>query len=106
MRNLAPNLSEYKHPDILVLIIFDCRPSNAKDADDNGRASCLKAGLILAGILVTCISLTGVIISIYLLTMINTSTTTGKNKVLLFKLKVHIQTSFLSFLIKMLENLE
>jgi hypothetical protein len=104
---LAPNLSEYKHSDILVLIIFDCRQSNAKDADDSGRASCLKAGLILAGILVSFISLTGVIISIYLLTMINTSTTTtGKNKILLFKLKVHIQTSFLSLLIKMLENLE
>jgi hypothetical protein len=88
------------------LIIFDCRKSNAKDAGDNGRTKCSKAGLILAGILLISISLTGVIMSIYLLIMINTSkTTTGKNKILLFKLKVHIQTSFLSFLIKMLENL-
>jgi hypothetical protein len=89
------------------LIIFDCRQSNAKDAGDNGRTKYLKVGLILAGILLILISLTGLIISIYLLIIINTSkTTTGKNKILLFKLKVHLQTSFLSFLIKMLENLE
>jgi len=69
------------------LIIFDCRQSGAKDGANGARkARRLKVGLILVGTLLTLISLTTLIISIYFLVIrSNTTITTGKNKVLLTK---------------------
>jgi len=92
VRNVPANLSEYKHPRILIFIIFNCRNANAKDADENRNRRCLKAWLICAGILLTMISLAAMIMSIYLLIIITetptttattTTTTTGENKVFL-----------------------
>jgi hypothetical protein len=92
VRDVTTNLSEYKYPRILIFIIFNCRNSNAKDADENRKRRCLKAWLICAGILLTMISLAAMIMSIYLLIIITetptttattTTTTTGENKVFL-----------------------
>jgi hypothetical protein len=49
---------------------------------------CLRDWLIVAGILFVVISLTAMIVSIYLLIIIiNMSTTTGENKILFFLIK-------------------
>lgn len=72
---------------MFILIIFDCRQSNAKHNVNVGqKIKYLKAGLILTGILLIFIALPGTIISIYFLViMIHTTTTTSKNKVHLTK---------------------
>ena len=96
--NASGNLSEYKHHGILTFIIFDCRNSNAKDADDN-RKRCLNIWLILAGILIIAITFTAMIMSIYLLVITITMPTkfTGENKVPFLKLIVYSYTSLLLF---------
>ncbi len=96
LRNNPSNLSEYEHPDTFIFIFFDCRNSDAKDANDNRKRKCLKAWLIFAGIMLTVFILTAMVIIIYLFIIIKTSTTTaGENKVLFLKLKVYSYTSFL-----------
>jgi hypothetical protein len=86
LRHVLGNLSEYKHPSILILIIFGCRNFNAKDADNNRKRRCLKDWLIFAGIMLTVITLIAMIMNIYLLIIIiptptTTTTTTGENRV-------------------------
>ncbi len=87
LRGTPSNLNEYKHSDIFIFIIFDCRNSSAEDADDNRRRGRLKAWFIFAGLLLTVVSLAAMIISIYLLIIIIKlpTTTTGENKVLFLK---------------------
>ncbi len=75
LRNASANLSQYKHPGIIIFIIFDCRNSNTKDADENRKRRYLKAWLIFAGILLTIIILAAMIISIYLLIITTKGTT-------------------------------
>ncbi len=81
------NLNEYKHPDIFIFIIFDCRNSSADDANDNRRRRRLKAWFIFAGLLLTVVTLATMIIIIYLLIVIIKlpTTTTGENNVLFLK---------------------
>jgi hypothetical protein len=67
------------------LIIYDYRYSGEKNvANDTPKTKCLKVGLILAGILMALMCLTGMTISIYLFVIMRqtTTTTTGKNKLL------------------------
>ena len=70
------NISEYKHADIITFIIVDCRNSNVMDPNGDRKKGCLNAWLIFAGILLTIITLTAMIMSIYLLIIMTTTSTT------------------------------
>jgi hypothetical protein len=59
------------------LITYDYRYSGEKNvANDTRKTKCLKAGLILAGISMALMCLTGMIVSIYLLVIMSKTTTT------------------------------
>jgi hypothetical protein len=69
------------------LITYDYRYIGEKNVtNDTRKTKCLKVGLILTGILMALICLTGMIISIYLFVIMRqtttTTTTTGKTKLL------------------------
>jgi len=84
---LVPNSREYKYSSTFILIIFDSRQTYAKhNTNDIRKPKCLQVGLIVAGILLTFLSVSAAAISTYFLViMTKTTTTTGKNKVRLRK---------------------
>jgi len=68
------------------LITFDCRQFDEKDNGNvSGKTNRLKIALILAGILVILLCLANIITNILLLITSMTTTTIGKNKLLVFK---------------------
>lgn len=81
-----------------MLIIFYGRQSHVKDkVNDTHKSRCSKVGLIAAGTLLVFLSVSAAGISIYFLVFMTktTTTTTGKNEVLLTKTLFDQQNTYL-----------